>query len=164
MSTTINFTSSELTSIGSSVAKELRQLAVAAGYTNPQVVLNPDGSADVKVDESAVAKATMQTNLTNASIPTISVVETTLDVTADGVATGTINIDGPANAVVNVSWPGVLPISDRQVTLNGTGDGSITVGPFSSGTCTCAGGFRVKFSLDDDPSVSCDTKVTATPA
>ena len=86
------------------------------------------------------------TAITTVQGPTITVVN-------DNVASQVVDVDGEPNAVVDIDWGGgTLELSVNKITLDGTGDGTFTVGPCPSSRCTGKKGHPVTLSYEgDDP-------------
>ena len=104
----------------------------------------------ISIDE-ADAKATISTNLAAASLPTaLTVVTASQTITADGVDDATFDLDGEPNKAVTLQWQGTEEINKQSLTLDGSGDGSFTVGPYPAGRCTDANGFSVECRYTDE--------------
>lgn len=129
-----NLTATDLTGAGMSGTMEvleMKERAEQAGYT--AVVATRSIDAGVYSWVLYIAESPTQgdllTALAGASYSPLTVDVSSLNITADGVATGTFNFTGPANHTVNFTWQGTLPISAAQITLDGVGSGSVTLGP-----------------------------------
>jgi hypothetical protein len=96
--------------------------------------------ADVMAYESAW-QATLTSSLT---LKESGVEVSTINIDADGSTTATIAIEGPADGVVSITVPHLFPISALSVTLDNSGNGSVTIGP-STYRCSspCQLGFAV---------------------
>jgi len=164
VSTTHDYTEAEMDPIAS--ADEARDRAKVAGYTNPEVSQQFDGSSltyTVTVDEDAVVKATLLSDMKGASLPSLSLSVSSLDVQADGSSTGNVTITGPANATVKLDWDGLLPVAQSQVSLDGGGSGTATFGPVGSDWRTSKK-IEVRFDLDDETAPQQVLDLTFTPA
>ena len=155
MSSSFTYTASEMSGAGVSSGDllTLKRKLIEAGYTPDGLTQESEPTTDfsVQVTESSVVKATLLTDITNATIPTALALDTgvTADVTADGVDTLTVSITGADDAVVNIKWAGALKIDARQVTLDGSGDGSVVIGTYATGFCTDATGVVIQFVYAD---------------
>lgn len=89
--------------------------------------------------DSAVAPSTDLT-LKQSGVPV-----TAVTVTADDIDTEVVDIEGPASAVVTISFNGVLPVSALSITLDASGGGSVTFGPTKLCNSTAT---KVKFKSD----------------
>lgn len=144
------FTSAEFAGIAAS-PREAYEKAVTHGYTNsgaPGAGVARTDDANGVVYTIAIDqfddKATITSNLIAAAAATpLTAVTPEQTVTNDGVDTKTWNLDGDPNAVVNLYFQGNLPINKITLTLDGSGGGDFTVGPFPAGTCTDATGIKV---------------------
>jgi hypothetical protein len=130
MSTEHTYTTAEL---NSSDNDELLRRLQANGYTAESVEDGPGASeVTARVAEDSVSSDDMKTAL-NTSFTPLALSPSSASIASDGADSQVVNVTGPANATVKLSWAGVIPVSATQITLDGAGDGSFTVGPFVNG-------------------------------
>jgi hypothetical protein len=134
-------------------------------YTIPQVRTSDNVTITVTVDEDSVPKATLETILTTA-VPTLSLDKSSVTIANDGVATDTVTVTDSRGAsasglVVKLRWNGINYADANSLTLNGSGQGTVTFGPCPSSECTSGDGLIVTFYSDADSfivPVSCVVK------
>jgi len=133
MGTTATYTAAEMSPLTDSM--DIARRTALAGYTNPGVVAmvgDDDAlSYTVTVEEDSVDPATLLSDIQSETPPTLTLDVSTLEVPADGTSTGVADITGPAGGVVKLSWREAIPVSASEVTLDGSGEGSVTFGPSS---------------------------------
>lgn len=155
--TVFTYTEADITGAGLSLdmpALELSARALEAGYQTPVGATEDDGAAkkwELRItDVSPPTAAAALTACAAAAYTPVAADASSVNVTADGVATGVINFTGPPNHTIKFRWAGTLPVSAAQITLDGNGDGSITFGP----TTQITGADGVDVMASPDPCVS----------
>jgi len=131
----------------------LHRVLADGTYTGPSVSGVDADTIMVTVAENSVPKATLETILTTAA-PTISLDKSTVTITPDGVDTDTITVTDSRGAsasgkIVKLRWNGLLYTDANSLTLNASGQGTVTLGPCPSGQCTSSFGVLVHFIHED---------------
>ena len=155
MSNSTTFTAAEFKAFANNLW-EAQNKARVAGYTHGspgagwgQRVVNGQVEYVITIDQ-ADDKTSITAALGAATLgPDLSVAVNPQTVIPNGVDTKTFNISGPANAVIDLTWDGVIVIDKAQVTLDANGDGAFTVGPYSAGQCTDSNGVAVRCEVSD---------------
>ncbi len=130
MSTVFTYVS-ELTNTRDQACLMLRLRA--AGYTPEMLNHNTtDGVTTVKVAEDDVDDAALLLALRTPE-PSIDLTPNTTQLSARQRTEQVVKITGPKNALIDLKWVGVLPVSVSQLRLSSRGMGEFTIGPFPEG-------------------------------
>jgi len=127
-----------------------RNLTAEGSYTVTKLFYGASNTIVVEVAEDSVSFADLKTALTTAS-PSMSLDVSSITIVNDNVATGTVTLTDSRGAsasgkVVDISWNGVFYADVNSLTLDGSGQGTITLGPCPTTQCTGKGGTLITFS------------------
>jgi hypothetical protein len=132
----------------------VRNLEAEGSYTLDNIKRPDEDTFDIDIAEASISFEDLKTALTTAS-PTMSLDVSSITIANDGVATGTVTVTDSRGAsasgkVVNLDWNGILYSDANSLTLNGSGQGTVTLGPCPSGECTGKKGTVLTFSSDTE--------------
>lgn len=125
----------------------------AAGYTVEQITSNAQADALSVTVAETVSRVDLLAALTVIE-PTLSLDKSSVAVPNDGVSTDTITITDSRGAAasgdkVKILWEGLFYVGGTELTLDGSGQATVQIGPCPVGLCTSHPNYVVFYREDN---------------